>query len=144
MEASGWEIADGTARVSAASASTSYTAAPNPMSPSYYGDRKDGKKNGLGTLVFPDGSKYVGHFTDDLRDGPGTYIDVAGRQFSEVWRGGNLASSAAIALNTTVTASNVSGPAPEGIKPVAGGPVDMSAQNARMAADGQVIHSSRP
>jgi hypothetical protein len=40
--------------------------------PKYQGQVKDGKPNGLGILIFPNGTKYVGSWVNGKRDGQGT------------------------------------------------------------------------
>jgi hypothetical protein len=40
---------------------------------SYNGNFKDGKRSGKGKLVWKDGSKYMGDFEKDLRNGFGVY-----------------------------------------------------------------------
>ena len=40
----------------------------------YVGEWKDNKKNGQGTLTWPDGEKYIGEFKDDKPNGKGTLI----------------------------------------------------------------------
>ena len=40
----------------------------------YVGKFKDGRKNGQGTTIYPDGSKYIGEFKDGLPNGQGTDI----------------------------------------------------------------------
>ena len=42
--------------------------------PKYQGQVKDGKPNGLGSLTYPDGSKYVGEWKDDKYHGQGTWF----------------------------------------------------------------------
>ena len=39
----------------------------------YEGQYKDGKRNGLGTLIYANGAKYEGQFKDDKRHGQGTF-----------------------------------------------------------------------
>ncbi len=40
----------------------------------YVGGVKDGKRWGKGTIFWEDGTRFVGNFRDDLREGPGTMI----------------------------------------------------------------------
>lgn len=40
----------------------------------YVGGVKDGKRSGKGTIFWQDGTRFVGSFVDDLRHGPGTMI----------------------------------------------------------------------
>ena len=41
--------------------------------PVYQGQVKDGKPNGLGVIIYPDGDEYVGEWKDDKKHGQGTY-----------------------------------------------------------------------
>ena len=38
----------------------------------YYGEWKEGKKQGMGVLIWPDQKKYIGQFEDDKMNGYGT------------------------------------------------------------------------
>ncbi len=40
----------------------------------YVGGVKDGKRSGKGTIFWEDGTRFVGNFKNDLREGPGTMI----------------------------------------------------------------------
>ena len=40
----------------------------------YVGGVKDGKRSGKGTIFWQDGTRFVGTFVDDLRHGPGTMV----------------------------------------------------------------------
>jgi len=42
------------------------------LHPIYKGQVMDGKPNGLGFLIYPDGSKYVGEYKDGKKNGQGT------------------------------------------------------------------------
>ena len=44
--------------------------------PVYKGDVKDGKPDGLGFLIYPDGRKYVGGWKDGERNGQGTFTII--------------------------------------------------------------------
>jgi hypothetical protein len=44
-----------------------------------------GKKNGYGTFVYPDGSKYVGNWVNDEKQGFGTYYYVNGDIYEGDW-----------------------------------------------------------
>lgn len=57
----------------------------------YIGNWKDGKKNGSGTLIFPDGSeyqKYVGEWKDNDFGGQGTLTYSNGKIFTGKWING--------------------------------------------------------
>jgi hypothetical protein len=40
----------------------------------YFGDFKDGKKNGIGEIIWKNGNKYRGEFTDDKKNDKGEYF----------------------------------------------------------------------
>ena len=50
--------------------------------PKYQGQVKDGKPNGLGVLIYPDGSKYVGEFKNGKWNG--TEYDRDGNILSKI------------------------------------------------------------
>ena len=52
----------------------------------YWGDYRDGKYNGRGTLLYANGEKYVGDFRDNLRTGRGTYTWPDGRRYTGEFR----------------------------------------------------------
>ena len=47
----------------------------------YQGDVKNGKPNGLGFLIYPDGYKYVGSWKNGEHNGQGTYSHTDGRKY---------------------------------------------------------------
>ena len=56
--------------------------------PKYQGQVKDGKPNGLGYLIFPDGDKYVGSWKNGKRNGKGTHTYSYGRKYVGSWKDG--------------------------------------------------------
>ena len=56
----------------------------------YYGNFVDGKRNGVGQCLYPDGSKYIGEFANNLPDGYGTWIFYSPTEgvFSGHFKGG--------------------------------------------------------
>jgi hypothetical protein len=54
----------------------------------YQGQVKDGKPNGLGILIFPDGSKYVGNWKNGKYNGQGTSISPLGIKYVGSWKNG--------------------------------------------------------
>ena len=58
--------------------------------PKYQGQVKDGKPNGLGVLISPDGSKYVGSWEDGEKNGQGTYTFSDGRKYEGKWKYGEM------------------------------------------------------
>ena len=51
----------------------------------YVGEWKDGKRNGQGTFIFPDGEKYVGEYKDGKYNGKGVFFKVNGEIQSGTW-----------------------------------------------------------
>jgi len=47
---------------------------------------KDNKRNGYGTLTFPDGSSYVGDWKDDQKNGEGTYTSPDDSIYVGYWK----------------------------------------------------------
>ena len=90
MEASGWEIADGAQQAVARPASytappANFSANPPAVTPSYSGEMINGKKEGRGTAIYTDGSKYVGEFKNDVRSGQGIWTDSRGDRYDGEW-----------------------------------------------------------
>ena len=56
--------------------------------PKYKGDVENGKPNGLGYLIYPNGGKYVGGWKDGIRIGQGTETDKDGRKYVGEWKDG--------------------------------------------------------
>ena len=52
----------------------------------YFGDYKEGKRDGNGVMIYPDGSKYSGAWKNGLKDGKGTYTFVNGDEFDGEWQ----------------------------------------------------------
>ena len=50
------------------------------------GEYKNNEKNGFGTEIYEDGSKYVGNFTNHERDGQGTYYYTNGDKYVGEWK----------------------------------------------------------
>ena len=50
-------------------------------------ERQDDKENGQGTMVFPNGDKYVGEWKDDKRDGQGVCTGADGTRYEGQWKG---------------------------------------------------------
>ena len=51
--------------------------------PKYKGDVENGKPNGLGFMIFPNGLKYVGEFKDGKPNGQGTFTYDGGKYVGE-------------------------------------------------------------
>jgi hypothetical protein len=52
----------------------------------YFGEWKDNKWNGRGTLSFDSGTKYVGEFKDGKYSGQGTYTSSSGSKYVGEWK----------------------------------------------------------
>lgn len=52
----------------------------------YVGGVEDGKRSGKGTIFWQDGTRFVGQFEDDMRNGPGTMIMPDGKVYSGVFK----------------------------------------------------------
>jgi hypothetical protein len=49
---------------------------------------KEGKKDGVGKMTYPNGDKYHGEWKEDKQDGEGTYYYANGDLYSGQWRAG--------------------------------------------------------
>ena len=56
--------------------------------PKYKGDVKNGKPDGLGYLISPDGWKYVGSWKDGKKNGQGTYTWSSGSKYVGEFKNG--------------------------------------------------------
>jgi hypothetical protein len=56
--------------------------------PKYQGDVENGKPNGLGFLIYPNGDKYVGGWKDGRRNGQGTFTLPDGGTYVGGWKDG--------------------------------------------------------
>ena len=59
--------------------------------PKYQGQVKDGKPNGLGVIIYPDGiwkggNKYVGEYKDGEQHGQGTFTSSNGGKYEGEWK----------------------------------------------------------
>ena len=52
----------------------------------YVGEFKDGKQNGQGTITFSSGTKYVGGFKGGEKSGQGTYTWSGGSKYIGEWK----------------------------------------------------------
>ena len=51
----------------------------------YTGDVKNGKPDGLGILIYPDGMKYVGGLKNGIMNGQGTFTNPNGEKYVGEW-----------------------------------------------------------
>ncbi len=56
----------------------------------YVGGVLDGKRSGKGTIYWEDGTRFVGNFKNDLREGPGSMILPDGTVYNGYFRGDKL------------------------------------------------------
>ena len=56
--------------------------------PKYQGQVKDGKPNGLGIIISPDGWKYVGSWKNGDENGQGTFTGSNGEKYVGSWKDG--------------------------------------------------------
>ena len=54
--------------------------------PKYQGQVKKGKPNGLGVIIYPDGSKYVGGWENGLFNGQGIFSKSNGTKYVGSWK----------------------------------------------------------
>ncbi len=54
--------------------------------PKYQGQVKDGKPNGLGFIIYPDGGKYVGSWKNGEQNGKGIFTHPEGHKFVGDWK----------------------------------------------------------
>ena len=54
----------------------------------YIGELRDGKRHGIGSMVYSDGSAYAGNWEDDQKNGKGTEIYSNGSSYDGEWKDG--------------------------------------------------------
>jgi len=69
----------------------------------YVGGVLDGKRSGKGTIFWQDGTRFVGQFENDMRNGPGTMILPDGTVYTGFFKNDELVDTEA-----TIAASNAS------------------------------------
>ena len=57
--------------------------------PKYQGQVKNGKPDGLGVIIYSDGSMYVGRWKNGIREGQGSQIHKGGGKYSGSWKNGS-------------------------------------------------------
>jgi len=75
----------------------------------YVGDVENGKPNGLGILIFPDGRKYVGEYKYGRMDGQGTYTYPDGSKEVGEWKSGKHWNVKGYDKNGNITEKYVNG-----------------------------------
>ena len=75
----------------------------------YVGDVENGKPNGLGILIFPDGRKYVGEFKYGNWNGQGTYTYPDGSKEVGEWKSGQPWNVKGYDKNGNITEKYVNG-----------------------------------
>ena len=77
--------------------------------PKYQGQVKDGKPNGLGIIIYTDGSKYVGRWKNGIREGQGSQIHKGEGKYSGSWKNGSWWNGKQIDPNGNITSMVVNG-----------------------------------
>ena len=88
----------------------------------YVGGVEDGKRSGKGTIFWQDGTRFVGTFVDDKRHGPGTMILPDGTVYNGYFEDDELVQQAQAPSEptppvATISAADVNPPQPELSKP---------------------------
>ncbi|MFT4631775.1 MAG: hypothetical protein ACI8PP_002873 [Candidatus Pseudothioglobus sp.] len=94
----------------------------------YVGAVSDGKRSGKGTIFWQDGTRFVGTFKDDLRNGPGTMILPDGTVYTGYFTDDLLVDNPATATND-VAINSASGNA----RPTPARPTEMAAPVAEVS-----------
>ncbi len=74
----------------------------------YVGTVFDGKRAGKGTITWQDGTRFIGNFKDDLKNGPGTMILSDGTVYSGYFENDILIDQQLASTQTTTPASHSS------------------------------------
>jgi len=75
----------------------------------YKGDVKNGKPNGLGVIIYSDGSMYIGRWKNGIREGQGSQIHKGGGKYSGSWKNGSWWNGKQIDPNGNITRMVVNG-----------------------------------
>ena len=75
----------------------------------YKGDVKNGKPNGLGVIIYSDGSMYIGRWKNGIREGQGSQIHKGGGKYSGSWKNGSWWNGKQIDSNVNITGMVVNG-----------------------------------
>ena len=75
----------------------------------YVGGVVDGKRTGKGTIFWQDGTRFVGNFKNDGRNGPGTMILPDGTVYNGIFKNDELVSTTTAAeIQTIASTGNLS------------------------------------
>lgn len=74
----------------------------------YVGGVKDGKRSGKGTIFWQDGTRFVGTFVDDQRNGPGTMILPDGTVYNGYFENDELVQQASASSEPTAPVAEIS------------------------------------
>ena len=77
--------------------------------PKYKGEVKAGKPNGLGVIIYTNGSKYIGRWKSGIREGQGSQIHKGGGKYSGSWKNGSWWNGKQIDSNGNITRMVVNG-----------------------------------
>ena len=61
----------------------------SPKETRYNGPRVNGKKEGKGVYLYPNGSRYEGYFKNDKKEGPGIFYYINGDRYEGQFKDGN-------------------------------------------------------
>ena len=61
----------------------------SPKETRYNGPRVNGKKEGKGIYLYPNGSRYEGYFKNDKKEGPGIFYYINGDRYEGQFKNGN-------------------------------------------------------
>ena len=61
-----------------------------PDGSKYVGDFANNKRDGHGTFIFPSGEKYAGEFVGDMYNGLGTWVHPTGSKYTGGWQNGKF------------------------------------------------------
>lgn len=85
----------------------------------YVGEVVDGKRTGKGTIFWEDGTRFVGQFADDMRNGPGSMILPDGTVYTGYFKDDELVDSPATSIVAAAEAVQSDTSASDSQKPVA-------------------------
>lgn len=94
----------------------------------YVGGVIDGKRVGKGTIFWEDGTRFVGQFEDDMRNGPGTMILPDGTVYTGFFKDDELVDSPATSTIAAANTANTDGESNREQAPIADSPVTLASE----------------
>ena len=112
----------------------------------YVGGVEEGKRTGKGTIFWQDGTRFVGTFVDDKRHGPGTMILPDGTVYNGYFENDELVQQAQTSSEPTAPAAEISANdvKPETIKTIAVAPVQESKADSTAAVETEETTARTP